>query len=129
MSIFEEIRLSWGGKDYVIPPDQVMRVIAKVEDVITLSELHTSMAGRKPPIGKLAQAFGITLRHAGASVTDEQVYAGMFEGAAMRERLTAAVTVLLALMIPPQSIKAAGEGKDPGKDQAAVPASSKRRSR
>ena len=41
MSVFQDITFSHKGKDYKIKSNQVMKLIAMIEDVITLQELTT----------------------------------------------------------------------------------------
>lgn len=106
MPIFEDVRLSWEGRDYVIPADQVLRVIARLEDVVTLGALHRFLASGVLPLAKIAAAYGIALRAAGAEVTDEHVYAGMFTGRELQKRAAAALTALQTMMIPPEAIRA-----------------------
>jgi hypothetical protein len=108
MAIFEAIKLTWKGVDYEIPPDQVMRGIARIEDVFTLGELSRHMARGTLPLAKIAQAYGVALRHAGAAVSDEDVYAGMFSGdaAELQKRGLAAVNTLLVMMMPPEHLRA-----------------------
>src|SRR4051812_21281849 len=107
MAVFEPVRLTWKGTEYVIPPDQVMRCIAKIEDVITLAELHRAMG--KPPLAKLAMAYGAALRHAGARAEDDEVYAAMFKsGKDMHGQVTGAVYTLLVMMMPPDALKLKG---------------------
>ena len=106
MSLFEKIALSWQGREYSIPPDGVMQCIAKIEDVITLAQLHQAVVSQSMPLGKLSMAYGALLRHAGARVTDEDVYAGMFKGGDMVKRAIEAIHTLQMLMIPPEHLKA-----------------------
>lgn len=108
MPIFEEVRLSWKGKDYVIPANDVLRAIAKVEDVLTLGELGSARGDGRVPYAKLASAFGALLRHAGASVTDEEVYNDLFSGGPkdLPRSALAAIVTLQTLMIPPEHLRA-----------------------
>jgi len=109
MSIFKTIELSFKNKSYKIEPTSVMRCLAQIEDVITLSDLSNA---QRVPLVKLSQAYGIALRHAGANVTDEEVYEGVFEdgGAAM---ISGAVSGLLSMMIPPAKFQAVAAAKKP----------------
>lgn len=97
MSIFKSITLSFAGKNYLIPANNVMPCLAQIEDVVTLQDISNK---NRVPIVKVSQAYGIALRYAGAEVTDEQIYESIFEngGAAT---ISAAVSGLLAMMIPP----------------------------
>lgn len=127
MPIFEEVRLSWGGKDYVIPPNDILRAIAKVEEVMTLGDLGNAQGQGRIPYAKLASAFGVLLRHAGATVTDEDVYNDIFKGGPkeMAKASLACIGTLMSLMIPPEHLRA----KPAKKAAVGVPraASSKRR--
>lgn len=112
MAFFEEVQLSWKGKSYAIAADNVLMAIAKIEDVLTLGELATCMANRRLPLAKLAAAFGILLRHAGAEVSNDEVYSGMFAeaGRHLQQQAFAAALTLHKLMVPPEHLRAA-EGK------------------
>jgi hypothetical protein len=108
--IFEPITITWAGADYKIEPEKVMGAIATVEQVVTLSELAEMVQSGRIAFSKIATAFASVLRYAGAKVTNEDVYAGMFgedKSSAMQN-----LSLLLAMMVPPQAINA-------GKVQAA----------
>ena len=110
-SIFEEVRLQWEGKEYRIPPRDVLRCIAAVEGVITLGELASAAVPGNLPLARLAMAFSTALQFAGADVTDEQVFDRMFTntGADMKERAAAAAMALHHLMVPPRHMREAEE--------------------
>lgn len=112
MGHFEPIPLEWSGKKYLIPADNVLRVIAQIEDVLTLGQLASAQSHGRLPLAKIAIAFGIALRHAGAEVSDEDVYNGMFSagGAELQRRALTAVFTLQAMMVPPEHLRA-----NPGK--------------
>jgi hypothetical protein len=119
MRVFEEVTLSWNGQDYKIPPDQVLRTIAEIEGVITMGDLAQMSLGR-PMLAKLAMAFGIALRAAGAIVTDDEIYFGVFGDKTdrvktIRERAHRAIFSLQSLMIPPEHLRA-----EPGKKPEAA---------
>ena len=105
--IFEPVTMTWGGRDYTIPADRVMRAIASVEDVFTLVDLHRYMATGSPPLAKISSVYAMLLRYAGAKVSDEEVYAGMFdkESGSLQANATNAIMVLLQLMLPPGHLK------------------------
>lgn len=100
MSMFEPITLKWGDRDYTIPADGVMNAIARIEEHLTMEELHAAMAGKGIKRVQLSRAFGSVLRYAGASVTDEDVFQGMFANDKGKMAITATIT-LLAMMVPP----------------------------
>lgn len=101
MGIFEEVSFEWNGRKYSIPPDRILQCIAKVEDVITLVELHRFTEKTTVPYAKLAMAYGMILRHAGAQVEDAEVHEAMFKGGDATSTAVAAVNALLVMMIPP----------------------------
>jgi hypothetical protein len=108
MSSFEDIRLGWDGKSYLIPARKVLGAVARVEEVVTLQELLQYAQRGTAPMGRIAKAFGLVLRYAGADVEDEAVYLGMFgDGAAaadggVQQQVLTAVTLLMQMMIPPE---------------------------
>lgn len=114
MAVFEKITLAWEGKEYVIPPDQVMRCIAQVEDVLTLGEVFECAARQQVPVAKISAAFGLILRYAGARVSDDEIYARMFNVGEQQKRALEAVNTLLLLMVPPSSYKGKAEEKKVG---------------
>jgi hypothetical protein len=122
MAIFEEITLTWAGAEYSIKPNEVMGAIARVEEVITLSELAKFSQNGNVPFSRIAMAFASVLRYAGANVKDDEVYAGMFAGAKDNSAMQS-IQTLLALMVPPSAL-----GAKPGKLQAA-PTGGKKSSR
>ena len=133
MSIFEDIKLTWDGRDHVIPANRVMGAIARIEDVVTLGELQRYGEKQAAPLAKVAMAYGAVLRYAGASVTDDEVYAGIFsgEGPNNHESILTSIYTLLAMMVPPEAMQKSAEEKDTPQGNASktVARSSKRRSK
>ena len=104
MSIFEDVTLAWDGKEYTVPANKVMMLIAKVEDVITLGQL-SDPANIK--MTQLALAFQVALKYAGADADHDEVYASLFD---MPEDgdvhpVTKAVTDLQMMLVPPSTYK------------------------
>ena len=125
MPVFEDVRLSWKEKEHVLPGDTMLRTIAQVEDVLSIGKLYEAMAKRTLPLAKLSICYGIMLRAAGMEISDDEVYAGMFEdsGNGLQRKAFQAVGLLMAMMIPTSAIRARSEAK--GKVEAAAkPASS-----
>lgn len=120
MPIFEEITLTWKGEEFKIPPDQVMKVLAKVEDVITMVQLHRHRENGDLPLVKISQAYGIALRHAGAHVKDEEIYNEIFAGDSVRAIALNAVLTLQMMMIPPAALRK-GEQQPAAGKPAEVP--------
>lgn len=110
--IFKPITMAWHGTEYTIPADEVLRCIAEVESVLTLGDIANMQARSRLALAKIAIAYGIALRFAGAQVSDEEVYAGMFKdaGAELQRRALGAIFTLQALMVPPEHLRA-----EPGK--------------
>lgn len=77
-AVFKEVHLSWNGKGYSITPD--MRLLNKIEQDISLSELAYRMSMGKVPMSQLAVVIGVMLRKGGASATDEEVYQELMTG-------------------------------------------------
>ena len=99
MNIFDPVTLTWKGAEHTVAPDKIMGLIARIEEIVTLSEIHAAAQKGGMPLAKLAMAYGACLRYAGARVDDAEVYAGFFGGSA--EAIPAAVSSLLAMMVPP----------------------------
>lgn len=131
MSAFEDIRLSWNGREYTIRANQVMSAIALIENHVTFTELTRYAERETAPIAKLAQAFASVLRLAGGQVSDEEVYEGMFATGGNPGDIMAAITTLLALFIPKSALTARGT-EESGRGKKRKPAaarSSKRRTK
>ena len=111
MSVFNELNLTWKGADYSVPSDNILRLIAKVEDVITLNELYSYSQKGAAPLAKIATAFGIVLRYAGAKVSDDEVYKTIVTSGA--DSAIVATRTLLTMMIPPEELI---EGNESGKE-------------
>lgn len=114
--IFDPVTLTWKGADYEVAPDRIMGLIARIEEIVTLSEIHGAAQKGGMPLAKLAMAYGACLRYAGARVDDAEVYASFFTGSA--DSIPAAISALLAMMVPPQRADAAPA--TPAKKRAAA---------
>lgn len=107
MGSFEDIRLEWAGADYTIRANRVLGAIARIEDVVTLNELQRFAVRGTAPMAKIAMAYGAVLRYAGATVSDDEVYAGMFgAGGTSADAVVDSVSTLVAMMVPPNAIAA-----------------------
>lgn len=115
--IFEDITLEWNGVEYHLRgDDQVMRALAVVEDHITFAELIDGSTSGKIPLAKIASAYAAVLRQAGCyRVTNAEVYNGMFAGGVSAEAIQAALSGLMEIMIPPQTLRAAVDDATPKK--------------
>jgi len=110
MSIFKDVTLAWKGQEYTVKSNEVMKLIAKVEDVITMGEL-TQATGHK--LTRISEAYAVALCHAGCSVSIEEVYQSLF-GQGGADAASNAIAGLLMLMVPPDTYNPeAGGGKPP----------------
>jgi hypothetical protein len=108
--VFEDVKITWKGDEYVIPSQHMMRVIARIEDHITLRELMESMSNGSPKFAKIAGAYASVLRFAGCNVDDQDVYDGMLNGADEKSDegmsvIAQALTGLLSMMMPPKALQ------------------------
>ena len=88
MAGFEDVHLSWRGETFTVPASGQMRLIAKVEDALSgdTGKQALSILFRRegPPYTALASAYAAALRHAGAKVTDDEVYLSIISPPAAR---------------------------------------------
>lgn len=117
MSIFKDITMTWKGTDYVIPYSKVMMLIAKVEDVIRLSELVQEGG---PKLTQLSLAYMVILNEAGCKATHEDIYDSLFKSGA--EHVQSMALMVTTLMIPPNDYNpaAGGEVETVGKQSTKV---------
>jgi hypothetical protein len=107
MRKFADVRLEFGGKGYTILANRLLPLIARLEGIVTFVELIQIQARGGVPQAKLAMAYGEALRYAGADVSDDEVYYTMFPGDEEYKSgaVAAAVTGIMALMLPPEHMK------------------------
>lgn len=102
MSVFDPIELKWDGADYTIPPNRVLGAIARIEDILTLKEIHDGVANRGAiSLSKVAMAYGSVIRYAGAKVSDDEVYEAMFGGHESGQVIITYLQTLLVMLTPP----------------------------
>ena len=100
MSVFKPVVLQFAGVDYTVAPHEVLPLIAQIESVITLGDLAN---GKRLPNAKIAMAYGLALRYAGAHIIDDDIYKSLFAPGAA-DKMSEALGGLLVLMIPPDSL-------------------------
>lgn len=110
MSVFDDIRLHWQGRDYVIRSNRVMGAIARIEDSLTIAELQQYSERNTAPLAKIAMAYGAVLRYAGARVDDDEVYEGLFAADDSSEVIMASLQTLLTMMVPPSALVSGSDG-------------------
>lgn len=100
MSIFKDVTITWGGKDFVVPAERVMGLVCVVEDAVTIEDL---CGGNGVKRGKTAKAFAAALNYAGCAVSEQDVYSVLFAGGGVA--VTAVINSLLMMMIPPEHLQ------------------------
>lgn len=117
--MFEDIHLEWQGKKYTIPADDVLKCIARVEDVVSVGEVAEMLTSGRLKFAKIAKAYATFLRYAGARVKDEEVFVSIFPsmngGADILAMCLSRLELLMKLMSPPESLLSK---LDSGKDAA-----------
>lgn len=128
-SIFEDVKIRWEDKEYVIPSNRVMGAIALIEEHVTLRELGEGLHTKSVPLVKLSRAYGSVLRYAGAKdITDEFIYGALFKKGIADGAAVNSIMGLLAMMIPPQSVQKTIVGGDKENLGESDPATQERRS-
>lgn len=122
---FEDVTLTWAGDDHVVPASNQLMLIAKIEDALSgdSGQQALSVLFRKegPPHSRLAAAFGAALRHAGARVTDDEVYLSIQRDLAGQSKamktasIQSCIMALLAIISPPQFDAVIGKAEVPEK--------------
>lgn len=97
-SVFSDITLEWDGVSKTIPSNAVLRVIASVEEVVTMAELSTYASRGTMPMAKMSSAYAVMLKSAGFDVTADKVYERMYQSDAAT--ITDSITSLLMMMVP-----------------------------
>ena len=127
MVIFQDVTLAWKDEEFTIPGNKVLGAIAIVEEHITFTQMIDALGRGRLPLVAIAKAFAGVLRYAGASVTDDEAYEGMFVGGDLQKKVIDSINTLLVMMVPPSQLAAQTEGVIPsGNSQAAASKRSKR---
>lgn len=112
---FEDITVRWKGADYTLKARGIMPLVASIEDIISGTSGVPAVAilmGQNggPTVSRVSMAFAAMLRHAGAKVSDDEVYLSvqgeLLDGSG--EALSAmsqACNLLLAIVSPPLAEK------------------------
>lgn len=102
-SIFQDIKIALDGKEYVVPSDKVMGLLAAIERHITLTEIsNASMARGTIPVSSLCSAYAAALNYAGATVTAEEIYKRSFAKGG-QEMIMRATIAIMHMLIPPDT--------------------------
>lgn len=122
MSGFDDVTLSWAGKDYTVPATRVMMLVCKIEDVLIGDDAEDAITVllTKRPRARISQAFEVALAYAGADLEPGEVYMSVMQSLADRQADHAAlvqdsVMRLLALIAPPVHAQIVGKTTESAK--------------
>ncbi|WP_428516278.1 hypothetical protein [Roseovarius sp.] len=112
---FEDISVRWMGVDYTLKARGIMPLVASIEDIISGTSGVPAVAilmGQNggPTVSRVSMAFAAMLRHAGAQVSDAEVYLSVQDelldgkGDAL-SAMSDACNLLLAIVSPPLAEK------------------------
>lgn len=99
---FEDVAITWRGREYRIAAHRVFGAIQRIEDVVTMEELRRYAMRETVPLAKLADAYAAVLRYAGArNVDGQEVYSEMFgDDEKLQEQIIQSVMGIVNLMLP-----------------------------
>lgn len=127
MGVFNDIPIGWRDREYIIPANRVLKVIAAIEEHITIDEICSyASRGAMLPITKITFAYGAALRLAGAAVSDDEVYEHMFSGDEERSVALDALNGLLGMMMPASKLAEFQAGLEKTEAGATKPGNSRR---
>lgn len=127
MQGFSDVKISWRDKEFTIPANNTLMLIAQIEGILSggTNEQAISVLLRPggPPYSALAASFGAAIRWAGGEVTDEEIYISMQDdmakgGTDALAAINGSVIALLSIMSPPLASKLT-EGETEKKTKAA----------
>jgi hypothetical protein len=99
--MFQPVKIYWDGEEHTIPASRVLRAIAIAEQHISL--LDIARLREHPMPAAIAAAYAGVLRFIGIDVDDETVYEAICDhSAGDAEKIMAATTSLILMMLPPQ---------------------------
>jgi len=78
MAINKRVDLTWGGKTY--PILITMSIIERLEENLNLAKMAQDCATGNIKFSQAARLVSTLLNEAGATVTTEEVFSGMFDG-------------------------------------------------
>jgi len=109
-SIFEDVTISWAGKEYTVKANEVMGLIRRIEDHISWNDLISKQA----KISRLSDAWAEVLSYVGVGITPEEVYELLFDGATM-DQIWNSVNTLMIIMVPPKHLQKKTEASKPAR--------------
>ncbi len=114
--VFKDVHIEWEGQEYIIAKDQVIPAICIIEEFFTMQDLINDMTTGKIKVAKLSCCVCAVLNFAGASLSEDEVFRGLYKGKETREQITAVIRTLVLMMIPPEELEGLEAGDTtPGK--------------
>lgn len=119
MQGFDDVKLTWGGSEYVVPADRVFELVRRVEDILMNGgsvPAFVRLLQNKVSQSNLAAAYAEALRFAGAQVTPQDVYLSIMndfaaDSASAARKVQDAVIGLLCIISPPMAAEIIGPGE------------------
>ena len=112
MGINKRIELSWNGKPY--PVNMTMRLIEHIEEKLNLGLMAQQCASGDIRFSHAARLVEIVLKDAGAEVTADEIYSGMFSGDDVSvSDVIEVVGLILSAVFPEPKKKAPSASKKP----------------
>lgn len=100
MAVFRELTIVWQGKEHrFVPSMKLMRSIEMGD--ISLTDIAVRTSQGRPPISHIAFVLARMLTAAGATVTEDDVYAELVQGD--QDGVTALISVVLTAFTPGDS--------------------------
>ena len=122
--MFEQVSLSWKGRNVVISPNRVLGAIAVAEEHLTLS--HIAKLRENPQPGRVSLAYAAVLRYAGIEVDDAEAYEAFCDPQTSAAEITANIAALVQMMVPRNLLTGQDAGNvGPGKTRRNKPKSLK----
>lgn len=99
MAVFQDVTFEWKDEQYIVKGNQVFRLIAELEEVITIAEIVNGCQS----MTKISAAYAVCLNFAGAKVSSEEVYEALFGSDSISpiEYLQS----LIDIVIPPKKLQ------------------------
>lgn len=112
MKGFEDVSITWAGETFVVPADGQLMLVAKIESALKQATGKPAVAalldqeGGGPSYAALSMAYGAALRHAGADVSDPEIYLTIQDDMAASKAdvatlVQSAILTLLSIVSPP----------------------------
>ncbi len=100
MGRFDGVSFRWDGKAVSLPPDRLLGTLARLEEVVSLTELASRGGARD---GRVSRAFAAVLRFAGVDAEPEAVFARLLLDGEARSDAHTAIAALIESAQPPES--------------------------